>query len=74
MASSTTIPKAIIKANREIIFNDTPRDGRNKKEPIKAIGIPAITQNARRISRNKARVINTRVKPKALLRNNKSMR
>ena len=48
MASSTTIPKAIIRPKREIILIDWPETNITEKVARKATGIPAATQKATR--------------------------
>ena len=65
MASSTTIPSAIIKANIEIILMDTSAAGINSKAPKNAVGIPIVTQKARRYSRNRLSNTRTSTRPMA---------
>ena len=74
IASSTTIPKVMISANRVIILIDTSAAGRNTMDPKKASGIPNVTQKASRISRNSPRIKKTRMNPHRALFKSRSIR
>ncbi len=63
MASSTSIPRVIIKANKEIMLIVAPVKSSTRKAPIKEIGIPTATQNARPRFKKRARAIKTRIIP-----------
>ena len=63
MASSTTMPSAMMKANIEIMLMDTPTSGRNSIAPRKAVGMPSVTQKARRASRNSPSSTSTSTSP-----------
>jgi hypothetical protein len=64
MASSTTRPSDIIKANRDIIFSETSNLGKSQKAPKKDIGMPIVVQKARRMFRNRVRQTKTRISPR----------
>ena len=63
IASSTTIPKAMIKPKREIILMDCPVANITPNVARKATGIPAATQNATRHGRKANRTRSTRMRP-----------
>jgi hypothetical protein len=63
MASSTTIPSARIKANRESIFIDTSKEGIIRSAPRNEMGMPSITHIASRICRNMPRTRKIRINP-----------
>ena len=68
MASSTTMPSTMMKANVETTLAVTSRLGISMIMPRKEMGIPRLTQNARRSSRNSASITNTSAKPMAPFR------
>ena len=70
MASSTTIPRTMMKANREIMLMDTPKVGKSIRPAIKEMGIPSVTQKARRAFRNIPRSKLTRIRPRAIFFSN----
>ena len=62
------MPSVMMNAKSEIMLIDTSATGKNNNEPENEIGMPSVTQNARRPSRNKPSVNKTRIKPmRALL-------
>ncbi len=63
MASSTSIPRVMIKAKRDIMLIVSFKESSTIKAAIKEMGIPTATQNARRKFKNKARMIKTSVIP-----------
>ena len=63
MASSTTIPRTMIKAKSDIMFMDTSRCGRIASPVRNDIGMPRVTQKASRMSRKRARRTNTSPRP-----------
>ena len=63
IASSTTIPKAIISPNNEIILIDCPDINITPKVAKKAIGIPNATQIAVLRLKNKNKTSNTIQRP-----------
>ncbi len=65
MASSTTMPSAMMNANNEIMLIDTPMPGSSRKAPRKAVGMPAVTQNASLSSRNRLSATSTSNSPRA---------
>ena len=62
-ASSTTMPRARMKAKRESMLIDTSKGSMSRKLPRKEMGMPIITQKARRMSRNRLRQTKTRASP-----------
>ena len=74
IASSTTIPKQIINAKREIIFIVSPDIYIIPIAANRAAGIPAATQNAVLALRKTNKRIRTKVKPCRPLRNKISRR
>ena len=74
MASSTTMPRLRIKANREIMLSVVSNWGISANAPRNEIGMPMVTQNARRASRNTLNSIMTSTSPMAALRRSSSMR
>ncbi len=74
IASSTTMPSVTMNAKSEIMLMETSTAGRKSSEPMKLIGIPSITQKAKRASRNKPSTRRTRIRPKAALRRRRSTR
>ncbi len=74
IASSTTIPSTVMKANREIMLMDTSNLGRTKIPAAKEIGMPKVTQKAsRRFKKTPSRML-TRIKPMAMFLNSRLMR
>ena len=63
IASSTTIPSTRMKANSESMFIDMPSSGSTHSAPMKEIGIPIVTQKARRKRRKSASTRKTRSSP-----------
>ena len=62
------MPNVMMNANSEIMLIDTSVTGKNSSEPQNEIGMPSVTQKARRPSRNRPRVSSTRMRPiRALL-------
>ena len=57
------MPSVTRNANSEIMFIDAPLKGKNRNEPRIEIGIPNMTQNARRGSRNRPNISNTSDRP-----------
>ena len=74
MASSTTIPSTTMKANSEIMLIDTSSDGISQNVPRNEIGMPRLTQKAKRKRRNNASTMNTRQNPVTPFRIIKSRR
>ena len=68
IASSTTIPNTTMKANSEIMLIETSSVGISQNVPRNEIGMPRLTQKARRNRRNNASTRNTRPKPVSPLR------
>ena len=68
MASSTTIPSTRMNANSEMTFTETSSPGIRAIAPRNEIGIPRLTQKARRSSRNSVSTTKTRMNPVAPLR------
>ena len=73
-ASSTTMPRARMKAKRESMLIDTSKGSISRKLPRKEMGIPSITQKARRRSRNRLRQTKTSTRPTWALRSSRSSR
>ena len=65
MASSTTIPNAMIKPKSEIILMVCPMASMTPNVARKATGMPIATQKATRVDRNKKRTRTTRTSPPA---------
>ena len=63
MASSTTIPKQIIKAKSDIILIEIPIRYIKPKEAKSAAGIPTATHKAVSAFRNKKRKNKTKINP-----------
>ena len=74
MASSTTIPRTIMKAKREIMLMETSKLGKIASPVKKDIGIPSVTQKANRTLRNNPRRTITSVRPMARFLNRSSRR
>ncbi len=74
MASSTTMPNTIIKANREIMFMDTSNLGKSISPAMKEMGIPRVTQKASRTLRNSPRRMLTRTRPSPMFLSSSRMR
>jgi hypothetical protein len=74
MASSTTMPSVTMKANIVIMLIENGVADRKRKEPRKEIGIPMLTQKARRISRKMARRMMTRPNPRNAFRSRRLAR
>ena len=68
MASSTTIPSTTMNAKSEIMLIETSSPGISQNVPRNEIGMPRLTQNARRNLRNRASTMNTRQNPVTPLR------
>ncbi len=64
IASSTTMPSAMMKAKSEIMLIVTPKNGRNRNAPRKETGIPSVTQKATRTSRKSPSRTSTRTSPR----------
>ena len=74
IASSTTMPKATIKANSDSMLIEASKGSISTKAPKKLMGMPIITQKAKRKSRKKLRQMKTSTRPRRALRISKSMR
>ena len=68
MASSTTMPSTRTKPNSDSTLIETSTPGISARAPRNEIGIPRLTQNARRSSRNSASTRNTSANPATPLR------
>ena len=54
----------MIKANSEIMLIETPVAGIRSRAPRKEIGIPSMTQRARRICRKRLKIRKTMINPR----------
>ena len=64
MASSTTMPMARTNANSEMVLMETPVTSMAPRAPAPEMAIPRATQNASRISRNRASPTRTSSNPR----------
>ncbi len=74
IASSTTMPRVMMNANSVTMLIDNPSEPNSKNAPRNDAGMPNATQNARRISRNNARIKSTSPSPIAAFVTNSEMR
>ena len=64
MASSTTMPMASTKANREMVLIATSSTSMTARVPMPAMARPAHTHKASRICMNRASAMNTSSSPR----------
>ena len=74
MASSTTMPMAMMRPNRLIILIDWPLTSMTAMVAKREIGIPAATQNATRARKKTNRIRTTRTRPPRPLRSSRLIR
>jgi hypothetical protein len=74
IASSTTMPSAMMNANIEIMLIEMSNMGRNSIAPRNEVGMPTVTQNASRSSRKSPSTTSTMQRPRNPLRRSSSRR